>query len=328
MQINTTKIYYSNHSNIKTSALNFKSNPAHEAMLRKLAEQKQMLMQRENSQSALLKQIEAEKARLLAELKQCKKTQEIKPINYAPTDTGIFSNEFQEQMSRQAQKEEEEKHKEILKTKEQEIKQRFKELDEKRIQEVKRQQNTKPFEIQESYNINDTDCSESALFTLNFACAIDSGSEHKMEEFFAPEEIAAKLRENLSCECQLNSVELRDAIQNMKVFKDPVLGLISANKMKDFIPDKSIMDNNIYKNTILQAKKCYTDSIDNADLTTFAEYEKSLIKELNNIIKTSKSLVFGDEFAQKLQLLLNSIHSQSNERMRTMLRQRLVSPKI
>jgi|GEM_PF-1701938 len=164
-----------------------------------------------------------------------------------------------------------------------------------------------------NYEIHDAGCHNMAQFTLNFACAIENDSEHTLDEFFKSELEASALRRKLSPECQKNSIEMRAEIQKQPVFKDPVLALISAKDMKDFIPDESVLQDKQMKSTIDAAKKVYIDAVKSADKTKFSEYDKTLIGTLVSIIEDTKGLDFGEEYDKILKSLLDSIESRKQD---------------
>ena len=74
-----------------------------------------------------------------------------------------------------------------------------------------------------------------------FTCAIQNASEHNVMEFFGDEQTAQSLRKNLSPECQADSKMLRKEIQTMQELKDPVMMLLSANRMKKIVPKEGIL---------------------------------------------------------------------------------------
>lgn len=179
-----------------------------------------------------------------------------------------------------------------------------------------------------NYDIHDHGCHNMAQFTLNFTCAIENDSEHNLDEFFKSEEEASKLRSKLSPECQKNSLEIRNEIQKQPVFKDPVLALVSAKEMKEFIPDKEILNNAQFANVIDAAKKSYVDAINTSDKTKFNDSEKALIEELTGIIKKTKGLEFGEEFDKLLETLVESVKARRQEVTQIINKQKIINPKI
>ena len=178
------------------------------------------------------------------------------------------------------------------------------------------------------YEVKDSSCHNMAQFTLNFACAIENNSEHNLDEFFASEIKAAELRKKLTHECQKNSLEIRREIQSLPVFKDPALALISANEMKEFVPDDEFFNDKRFKPTIQAAKKIYTQAVKLANKDKFNDYEKGLIEELAQIIDKSSSLDFGEIYEQKLAMLIESTNKRKIEAERVFVKQKSVIPKI
>ena len=173
-----------------------------------------------------------------------------------------------------------------------------------------------------NYEIKDNGCHNMAQFTLNFVCAIKNNSEHNLEEFFASEAKANELRKNLTPECQKNSLEIRQEIQAQPVFKDPLLALISANEMKEFVPDENFMKDKRFKPTIDAAKKTYIQVIRNANKDKFNDYEKETIEELVKIMENSQTLNFGEQFEQKLAMLLDSIKHRKADAEKVLVKQK------
>lgn len=91
------------------------------------------------------------------------------------------------------------------------------------------------------YDVQSEEMRKSAQFTLNLASSLTSNSEHKVEEFFGTEEEANKIRKTLRPSCLQNSIEMREALQKLETYADPVDALISANMMTDFIPKDAVM---------------------------------------------------------------------------------------
>ncbi|MCM1338684.1 MAG: hypothetical protein NC191_03330 [Muribaculaceae bacterium] len=215
---------------------------------------------------------------------------------------------------------------EIEKRRQQEVEKRKKLLllqqqeEEKRRQEMlQRKQQEREREINglrnlAKYEIEDSGCQDMAQFLLNFSCAIENDSEHSLDEFFRPKEEAEKLRENLSSECRENSLELRKEIQSNSVFNDPVLTLITARNMQDYTPvDEEFTALEEYRSTINSAKKAIINIVDTTDKTKFNSSEINLMKELTQIIEKTEGLVFGEEYDEILNRLLNSLNSPDEE---------------
>lgn len=179
------------------------------------------------------------------------------------------------------------------------------------------------------YKIQDSGCHNMAQFMLNFVCSIENDSEHNLNEFFASEIDAAKLRRNLSPECQANSLEIREEIQSQPVFKDPALALISAKDMKDFVPqDEEFASDKMFIDTINAAKRSFIQVVNEADKTKFNKAEIDMIQELTQIIEKSKGLNFGKEYDALLEKLLNSIKNRKQEIEQVASRQKVTIPNL
>ncbi|MBQ2611356.1 hypothetical protein IJF81_03080 [bacterium] len=178
------------------------------------------------------------------------------------------------------------------------------------------------------YNAQSTGMKKSAQFTLNLASSIVNDSDHRIEEFFVPEAEAQKLRENLSPDCQKRSIRIRDAIKDIEAYNDPVNALISANRMKDFIPDDAVLSNSQYKEAIDNAKKIYTLAVDNASKEAYSDGEKNLINELSGMIKKASGLDFGDEFNKKLDALIDSIKNRKRKFLPIKIENKVKVPKL
>ncbi len=153
--------------------------------------------------------------------------------------------------------------------------------------------------------LEDVACKKTANFMLNFAAETIENSTHKLQEFFSSDNIASKVRGDLTPKCQQDSLEMRNAIKESEILQDPVLGLISANNMKKFIPDEAVLSNKQYKNIVDSTKNAYIDAIEDADMKKFDEEDKGIIKNLVGIIKNTDGLNFGEEFDKQLKLLID-----------------------
>lgn len=179
------------------------------------------------------------------------------------------------------------------------------------------------------YRIQDQGCHNMAQFMLNFVCSIENDSEHNLNEFFASEIEAAKIRRNLSPKCQANSLEIRNEIQSQPVFRDPALALITAKDMKDFVPqDEEFASDQMFVDTINAAKRSFVQVVNEADKTKFNAEEIGMMKELTQIIEKSTGLDFGKEYDSLLEKLLNSIRSRKQEMERVAARQKVTVPNM
>lgn len=178
------------------------------------------------------------------------------------------------------------------------------------------------------YKIQDQGCHKMAQFLLNFVCSIENDSEHSLDEFFDSEIEAAKLRQNLTPECQRNSLEMRAEIQSQPVFKDPALTLITAKDMKDYVPvDEEFSNSKEFHATIEAAKKCVVTAVKTADKTKFDKTEIGLINELTQIIEKTKGIDFGAEYDKTLEKLLASIKARKQKLDQAIIQQKVISPK-
>lgn len=173
------------------------------------------------------------------------------------------------------------------------------------------------------YKIQDQGCHNMAQFMLNFVCSIENDSEHSLDEFFASEIEAAKLRRNLSPECQTNSLEIRQEIQAQPVFRDPALALISAKDMKDFVPqDEEFAADKMFVDTINAAKRSFVLVVNESDKSKFNDSEIGMMKELTQIIQKSKGLDFSQEYDSLLEKLLNSIKNRTQNMEQVAIKQK------
>lgn len=177
------------------------------------------------------------------------------------------------------------------------------------------------------YRIQDQGCHKMAQFLLNFVCTIENDSEHSLDEFFNSEIEAARLRQNLSPECQKVSLELREEIQTQPVFKDPALTLIAAKDMKDYVPvDEEFSNSKEFQQTLDSAKKSIITAVKTADKSKFDKAEIGFIDELTQIIEKTKGIDFGTEYDSTLERLLNSIKSRKQKIEQTLAQQKAVIP--
>lgn len=159
--------------------------------------------------------------------------------------------------------------------------------------------------------LSDPVCDNMAALMLDFTCSVLLGSEHKLDEFFGSEQEAEKLRENLSPECQKTSQNIRKELMELKITQDPVFGLITVNRLKDYMPDENILSQEDYKNIADNAKSGCVKLIKNSDYKRFDDDEKFAIKELISIIEGSNGLDFGDDYDKKLTALIESVNAKN-----------------
>lgn len=147
-----------------------------------------------------------------------------------------------------------------------------------------------------------------AGFLSKFTCAIQNASEHNVMEFFGDEQTAQSLRKNLSPECQADSKMLRKEIQTMQELKDPVMMLLSANKMKKFAPKEGILSPDQQHNFIEGLKNTVSTVVRNSDLEKFEPEDKAAILEMVQKVENSTSVNFGIE--EKLKVLVDRLNSK------------------
>jgi len=148
-----------------------------------------------------------------------------------------------------------------------------------------------------------------ASFLLNFTFRTQEATQHDIREYFCDEETAEELRKNLSPECRQNSIALREQIQSIPDLKDPVMTLIAANNMKNFLPD----DDNILQpehktNFIKIIKNTVVMAVKNGDFSKFDDDEKNAINEMIQMIKAAESFNFG--ISVKLQALVDKLNKK------------------
>ena len=142
-----------------------------------------------------------------------------------------------------------------------------------------------------------------AGFLSKFTCAIQNASEHNVMEFFGDEQTAQSLRKNLSPECQADSKMLRKEIQTMQELKDPVMMLLSANRMKKFVPKEGILSPNQQHNFVEGLKKTVSTVVRNSE-----PEDKAAILEMVQKVENSNSVNFGIE--EKLKILVDRLNTK------------------
>lgn len=149
---------------------------------------------------------------------------------------------------------------------------------------------------------------KTAGFFSKFACAIRNSSEHNIMEFIADDKTADKLRKNLSPSCQSDSKMLREEMRTLEEFKDPVMTLICANRMKRFMPKAGILSSEQQINLVEDIKKMISTIVRNADLDKFNPEDKAAILELVQKVESSNSVDFGIE--AKLKILVDRLNAK------------------
>lgn len=158
-------------------------------------------------------------------------------------------------------------------------------------------------------------CDEMAAVMLNFSCSMMMESEHDLREFFGTEEQAKIIRQNLTPECQKLSIEMREAINKTQMSSDPIFGLITVNRLKDYMPEDGILTDEQYNSISENTKFACTELIKNSNLSDFDDTDKSTIAQLIETVENTDGLNFGKEYDDKLQKLID----KANQKYKTKL---------
>lgn len=191
------------------------------------------------------------------------------------------------------------------------------ELERKRMEEeqkLKTDINTLDSDISKSLSyrgLSDPLCDNMAAFMLNFSCSILMDSEHDLREFFGTEEEAKELQKNLSPECKKTSQEIRSEIMSLKMSEDPVFGLITVNRLKDYMPEDGILSEDQYNVIADTAKFACTNLVKQSDYENLDDEERVTVKELIDIVENTQGLDFGEDYDKKLCRLINRINNKN-----------------
>lgn len=161
-------------------------------------------------------------------------------------------------------------------------------------------------------DVGDKFSSDVAKNVLGFTAETVFNSPHNLDEFFAPEEVAAELRKKLSPECQGVSQEFRALFQQLPISKDPIMSLISANELKNCMPKKGALTQEQYTNIANSAKNAYLQMLNKIDLSNFKEEQIIVIKKLKNIMVDTEGVDFGPEFSNNLQKLIDDLNGKNS----------------
>lgn len=232
------------------------------------------------------------------------------------------SDEHREAQLRAIQAQQErERQREIERERQREIereRQRQLELERRRIEELKNDINTLDNDITNSLNyrgLSEPLCDNMAAFMLNFSCSMLMDSEHDLREFFGTEDEAKELQRNLSPECCKTSQEIRSKIMSLKMSEDPVFGLITVNRLKDYMPEEGILTEDQY-NVIADTTKCAcTNLIKQSDYKNIDDADRVTIKELIDIVENTPGLDFGEDYDKKLSILINRINDKNKPKI-------------
>lgn len=196
--------------------------------------------------------------------------------------------------------------------------QRQLELERQRIEELKNDINTLDNGITNSLNyrgLSEPLCDNMAAFMLNFSCSMLMDSEHDLREFFGTEEEAKELQKNLSCECCKTSQEIRSKIMSLKISEDPVFGLITVNRLKDYMPEEGILTEDQYNVIADTTKYACTNLIKQGDYENLDDDERNTVKELIDIVENTSGLDFGEDYDKKLSILINRINNKNKPKI-------------
>lgn len=195
---------------------------------------------------------------------------------------------------------------EVARKKAEEAKRRA-EIERKEAEEMKKI--TSPVDSITQYPKIDNDISKiTAAFFSQFTCAIRNNSEHDVREFFADDKTAEELRRKLSTECQQDSLALRNELKKLDELNDPIMMLMSANRMKNFAPKPGLLTEEQQTKFVEDIKDNILNIIRNQDLSKFTEDEQSDIVEIMQMIKGAKSVDFG--ISVKLKALVDKINKR------------------
>lgn len=212
---------------------------------------------------------------------------------------------------------EQERQREIQRERERQLElehQRQIELERKRIEELNNNINSLNNNITSSLNyrgLSEPLCDNMAAFMLNFSCSMLMDSEHDLREFFGTEEEAKELQKELSPECRKTSQEIRSELMSLKMSEDPVFGLITVNRLKDYMPEEGILTDEQYNVIADTTKFACTNLIKQGDYEKFDDEERVTVKELIDIVENTPGLNFGEEFDNKLSSLINKINNKN-----------------
>ena len=204
---------------------------------------------------------------------------------------------------------------------------RQKELERQRRREIERQQ--KELERQQlqaeidnlnkSLNTNlqyqglaDPLCDNMAAFMLNFSCSILLDSEHDLREFFGSDEEANNLQQTLTPECKKTSQKIRNNIMQLKISEDPIFGLITVNRLKEYMPEEGILAPEQYSSISDCSKFACTTLIKKYDRSKFDDDDNDEIKALVEIVENTDGLDFGKDFELRLKKLIDKHNASSS----------------
>jgi len=163
--------------------------------------------------------------------------------------------------------------------------------------------------------LSDPLCDNMAAFMLNFSCSMLMNSEHDLQEFFGTEEEAKSLQENLSPECKKTSQNIRSEIVKLRMSEDPVFGLITVNKLKEYMPEEGILTDEQYNAIANTSKFACTSLVKKSDRTNFDDDENDEINALVNIVENTEGLDFGEEYEERLTKLIDKLNNKNKVKL-------------
>ena len=161
--------------------------------------------------------------------------------------------------------------------------------------------------------VNNERSEEFAGFLTKLTCATQMKTDSDLGEYFGDEKTAADLREKLPTEeCKKDSLKLREAIQKTYETKDPVMMLLAANKMVDYVPTPDLLNQEQQQKLLQGLKDTILMGISNSDMSKFEEEDKSAIQEMVQMIKDAESTDFG--ISEKLKVLIDKLNKKLAKR--------------
>ena len=187
--------------------------------------------------------------------------------------------------------------------------------EEKRIKQEIKTLNQNIEECSKYRGLSEPLCDNMAAFMLNFSCSMMMESEHDLREFFGTDEEAESVRNKLTPECKKLSVEMRSELMKTKMSEDPLFGLITVNRLKDYMPDEGILSDEQYNGIADNTKFACTTLIKKGNYDDFDDDDKATIGELVEIVETTPGLNFGEEFEEKLSALVDKANKKEKTKL-------------
>lgn len=239
--------------------------------------------------------------------------------NYYAYTPSFTSDWHREQQLRELERQRELERKRQLELERQRELARQRELERQRLEEEKKLRaeiNTINNELEQALTyrgLSEPLCDNMAAFMLNFSCSMLLDSEHDLREFFGTEEEANDLQKKLSPECKKTSQEIRSELMTLKMSEDPVYGLITVNRLKDYMPEDGILTDEQYNAIADTTKFACTNLIKHGKYDDFDDKDKATIGELVDIVENTEGLDFGKEYDEKLTALIDKINKKNNK---------------